>query len=168
MLNDIPANSHSRSKNYVEPSSPRRSHQPIHSHRPPSRHRTTSSSANSDNHFFDNVKRALDNRDVYNEFLKFVNLFTQDLIDTATLVKESRNFLGDTELLKQFKDILGWDEKREREARMREQQHRALTRPSSGRVLDRRSRADTSIQYGSYRKLPASVSFWTLLLTLVV
>jgi paired amphipathic helix protein Sin3a len=56
----------------------------------------------------------LDNRDLYNEFLKLVNLFAQEYIDTARLV-ESRNFLSNTELYKQFWDILGWDDKKERE-----------------------------------------------------
>jgi paired amphipathic helix protein Sin3a len=105
------------------------------------------------------VKRALDNREVYNEFLKVVNLFTQDIIDMATLVKEARNFLVDNELMRQFKDILGWDEKKEREVWLREQQSGGVARPVSGTVSDRRSRADKTIQYGSYRRLPASVSF---------
>ncbi|TEB24518.1 hypothetical protein FA13DRAFT_1797244 [Coprinellus micaceus] len=61
-----------------------------------------------DSNFFEHVKRHLENRDLYNEFLKVVNLFTQEYIDMATLVKESRHFLGDSELYKQFKDILGW------------------------------------------------------------
>ena len=149
IVNDMP----STSRNYATVSSPRRSHQMAHSHR----HRTVSK-GNDDSHFFDNVKRVLDNRDVYNEFLKVVNLFTQGHIDTATLVKESRNFLGDTELMKQFKEILGWDERKEKEVWIQEPQHTGLNRPSWGSVLDRRSRADMNIQYGSYRPLPASVS----------
>ena len=43
-----------------------------------------------DAQFFDRVKRALDNRETYNEFLKLVNLFTQDIIDTARLVREAK------------------------------------------------------------------------------
>lgn len=70
--------------------------------------------------FFERVCKALDNRETYHEFLKVVNLFVQDYIDTARLIKESRNFLGDTELLRQFKDILGWDEQKEREHWMKE------------------------------------------------
>ncbi|KAJ2921659.1 hypothetical protein H1R20_g15436, partial [Candolleomyces eurysporus] len=56
-----------------------------------------------DSSFFDHVKRALDSRDFYHEFLKLVNLFTQEYVNTATLVKESRNFLRDTELHKQLR-----------------------------------------------------------------
>ncbi|TFK75487.1 hypothetical protein BDN72DRAFT_440795 [Pluteus cervinus] len=108
-------------------------------------------------HFFDRVRRALDNRDTYNEFLKVVNLFTQDFIDTARLIKESRNFLGDTELLRQFKEILGWDEKKEREHFLMEQQQKFnWTRPVVAGVRDRPSRIELTMKYGSYRRLPAS------------
>ncbi|KAG1734271.1 uncharacterized protein EDB91DRAFT_1084170 [Suillus paluster] len=68
-----------------------------------------------DIHIFDRVKRALGNRDTYNEFLKVVNLFTQELIDTARVVRSARNFLGDAEWMRQFREILGWDNRRERE-----------------------------------------------------
>jgi len=44
---------------------------------------------------FDRVRRVLDSRETYNEFLKLVNLFTQDIIDTARLVKDSRHFIGE-------------------------------------------------------------------------
>jgi len=110
-----------------------------------------------DSHFFDRVKRALDNRETYNEFLKVVNLFTQDYIDTATLIKQSRNFLAEGELMRQFKEILGWDERRERDSWIMEQQEE-LNRPAPRSVLNRPSRADMAVKYGSYRKLPASVS----------
>lgn len=105
-----------------------------------------------DTQFFDRVKRALDNRETYNEFLKVVNLFTQDIIDTARLVRESRSYLGDGELLAQFKDILGWDERRERYAGAED----VWTRPTG--ALDRPSRNQLNLRHGSYRKLPASVS----------
>lgn len=102
--------------------------------------------------FFDRVKRALDNRDTYNEFLKLVNLFTQDIIDTSRLVRESRSFLGEGELMAQFKDILGWDERKEGFASVED----VWTRPMA--ALDRPSRNQLNIRYGSYRKLPVNVS----------
>lgn len=102
--------------------------------------------------FFDRVKRALDNRETYNEFLKLVNLFTQDIIDTARLVRESRSFLGDGELMAQFMDILGWDERRDRIAVDED----IWTRPMA--ALDRPSRNQLNIRYGSYRRLPMNVS----------
>ena len=121
-------------------------------------------------HFFDRVKRSIDSRDTYNEFLKVINLFTQGYIDTSTLVKESQHFLvGDGELMKQFKEILGWDERKERESWIFEQQltERGMqggwSRPTvalvnvNGTVL-RPGKVDLSVQYGSYRRLPAEVS----------
>ncbi|KAI0341407.1 hypothetical protein BDW22DRAFT_1430067 [Trametopsis cervina] len=101
-----------------------------------------------DSQFFDRVKRALDNRETYNEFLKVVNLFTQDIIDTARLVRESHTYLGDGELMAQFKEILGWDERRERYAGAED----VWTRPTG--VLDRPNRNQLNMRYGSYRKLP--------------
>ncbi|KAG1731662.1 uncharacterized protein EDB91DRAFT_1238915 [Suillus paluster] len=68
-----------------------------------------------DTHFFDRVKRALGNRDTYNEFFKLMSLFTQELIDTTRVVRSARNFLGDAEWMRQFREILGWDDRRERE-----------------------------------------------------
>lgn len=126
---------------------------------------------NDQSQFFDRIKRALDSRETYNEFLKLVNLFTQDIIDTARLVKDSRPFLGDSELMRQWREILGWDEKRERENWLRESQEAELTAwargPGSavaGVVLDRPGRKDLNVRYGSYRKLPTSVSSYFSLL----
>ncbi|KAI1788076.1 hypothetical protein LXA43DRAFT_1161851 [Ganoderma leucocontextum] len=110
----------------------------------PSHHQTVD-----ETHFFERVKRALDNRETYNEFLKLVNLFTQDIINTTRLAREARSFLGDGELMAQFKDILGWDANKERMAALEE----SWTRPMG--VLDRPSRHQLHNRYGSYRKLPA-------------
>ena len=122
---------------------------------------------NDQSQFFDRVKRVLDSRETYNEFLKLVNLFTQDIIDTARLVKDSRTFLGDTELMRQWREILGWDERRERESWLRESQEHELTAwargPGSavaGVVLDRPGRKDLNVRYGSYRKLSSSASLF--------
>lgn len=111
--------------------------------------------------FFDRVKRYLDDsRETYNEFLKLVNLFTQDFIDTARLIKESRNFLGDSELLNMLREIVGWDERKEKEYWMEEQAAgNSWVRPTiigwnaSGRTI----KAESDAQFGSYRKIPASV-----------
>ncbi|KZT66663.1 hypothetical protein DAEQUDRAFT_730074 [Daedalea quercina L-15889] len=98
--------------------------------------------------FFDQVKRALDSREAYNEFLKLVNLFTQDIIDSARLVRDVRNFLGDGELTNRFMEILGWDEMRDGIAVADD----VWTRPMV--ALERPSRNQLNIRYGSYRKLP--------------
>ncbi|KXN85581.1 Paired amphipathic helix protein pst1 [Leucoagaricus sp. SymC.cos] len=136
-------------KNVAGPSSPQMAHNqlPPAASRPPLPVDET--------HFFERVKRALDNRDTYNEFLKVVNLFTQDYIDTARLVKESRHFLGDGDLCRQFKEILGWDELKEREYRMAEFQNN-WTKPTPVQLPSRVSRIDPSVKYGSYRRLSSS------------
>ncbi|KAF8893642.1 hypothetical protein CPB85DRAFT_1230305 [Mucidula mucida] len=113
-----------------------------------------------DSQFFERVKRALGSNDSYTEFLKFVNLFTQGMIDTGRLLKETRNFLlVDLELLKQFKEILGWDERREREyVQWERDQPYGFTRPIIAGFQDRPTRTDMGIQYGSYRKLSPAES----------
>ncbi|KAI0263083.1 hypothetical protein BC834DRAFT_939102 [Gloeopeniophorella convolvens] len=104
--------------------------------------------------FFPRVKAALDSRETYHEFLKLVNLFTQNFIDRARLVRESRSFLGDGELMAQFKDILGWDEATERAALAREREELYLPPGRPVTILDRPSREELNIRYGSYRRLP--------------
>ncbi|KAI5481648.1 paired amphipathic helix protein Sin3a [Pseudohyphozyma bogoriensis] len=60
--------------------------------------------------FFDRVKKHLDDRATYTEFLKLLNLFTQEIIDVATLLEKSLLFIGGSdELVSQFKDLVGWD-----------------------------------------------------------
>ncbi|KAI9444070.1 hypothetical protein H4582DRAFT_2109296 [Lactarius indigo] len=105
--------------------------------------------------FFPRVKAALDSRETYHEFLKLVNLFTQDFIDRARLIRESRSFLGEGELMVQLKEILGWDEAIERSAlaKEREELYPPPGRPLS--ILDRPCREELNIRYGSYRRLPA-------------
>ncbi|KAH9983794.1 hypothetical protein BJV74DRAFT_878832 [Russula compacta] len=105
--------------------------------------------------FFPRVKAALDSHETYHEFLRFVNLFAQDFIDRARLVRESRTFLGDGELMGQLKEILGWDEAMERSAlaKEREELYQLPGRPLT--ILDRPSREELNIRYGSYRRLPA-------------
>lgn len=103
------------------------------------------------------MKAALDSRETYHEFLKLVNLFAQDFIDRARLVRESRSFLGEGELMAQFKEILGWDEAMERSAlaKEREELYQPPGRPLT--ILDRPSREELNTRYGSYRRLPADV-----------
>lgn len=62
--------------------------------------------------FFDKVKKAIGNKQTYNEFLKFLNLYSQDIIDKATLIERVELFLGDThqDLLNWFKQFVGYKE----------------------------------------------------------
>jgi hypothetical protein len=57
--------------------------------------------------FFDRVRRFLDNRETYDEFLKLINLFTQGFIDGRTLLIRAEDFLGNSEHMAKFRDILG-------------------------------------------------------------
>lgn len=60
--------------------------------------------------FFERVKKSMDDRTIYQEFLKVINLFVQEIIDVRTLVDRARSFLNE-ELVVQFKEILGWDDR---------------------------------------------------------
>ncbi|KAG6829244.1 hypothetical protein H0H87_012148 [Tephrocybe sp. NHM501043] len=142
----------SYSKIIVPPSPPRQARLPPQPPPPPIR----MPPPNDDSQFFDNVRRILDNRDTYNEFLKIVNLFTQDLIDSTRLVHEARNFLGDSELLKQLKGILGWNERKDREAYDSEIQQQSWTRPVVVGLASRPTQAELNMKFGSYRRLPPS------------
>ncbi|GAA5858256.1 hypothetical protein JCM1840_001116 [Sporobolomyces johnsonii] len=60
--------------------------------------------------FFDRVKKYIDDRQAYTEFLKLLNLFTQEIIDLPTLLSKSLLFIGGSdELVAQFKALVGWD-----------------------------------------------------------
>lgn len=61
--------------------------------------------------FFDRVKKHIDDRPTYLEFLKLLNLFTQDIINVRTLVDRAALFIGGhTELFSTFKQLCGWDQ----------------------------------------------------------
>ncbi|PPJ57620.1 hypothetical protein CBER1_04779 [Cercospora berteroae] len=99
---------HAMAKNEQPPSSPTivpRLPAPL----PP----TTTSAATSDEMaFFDKAKKAIGNKNVYNEFLKLCNLFSQDLIDRGTLLFRVKQFIGSNpDLVKWFEDWLGHDER---------------------------------------------------------
>lgn len=63
--------------------------------------------------FFDKVKKAIGNKQTYNEFLKILNLFSQDIIDKQTLVERVDSFIGDnhSDLLNWFKMFVGYEVK---------------------------------------------------------
>ncbi|KAI0718857.1 hypothetical protein C8T65DRAFT_637162 [Cerioporus squamosus] len=65
--------------------------------------------------FFDRAKKALEGGGTYDEFLKLLNMFSRDIIDTKTLIDRAEVFLGDGELLSQFKDLLGHEDQAGRE-----------------------------------------------------
>ncbi|WVQ97064.1 hypothetical protein IAU59_004174 [Kwoniella sp. CBS 9459] len=58
--------------------------------------------------FFDKVKKAIDDKVVYHEFLKLINLFVQDMIDTKTLLERAFYFIGEApEVWATFQKVVG-------------------------------------------------------------
>ncbi|KAJ7508513.1 histone deacetylase complex, SIN3 component [Mycena galericulata] len=60
--------------------------------------------------FFDRAKKALENRQMYEDFLKLLSLFSKEVIDMKTLIERTRDFLRDGDLMSEFKELVGWDE----------------------------------------------------------
>ncbi|CAR22257.1 transcriptional regulator SIN3 [Lachancea thermotolerans CBS 6340] len=62
--------------------------------------------------FFDRAKKYMGNKQVYTEFLKILNLFSQDLIGTEELVDKVEHYLGGSpELFDWFKSFVNYVEK---------------------------------------------------------
>ncbi|KZT41566.1 hypothetical protein SISSUDRAFT_1042638 [Sistotremastrum suecicum HHB10207 ss-3] len=102
-----------------------------------------------ENLLFERVKRHVGSREVYDEFLKVVNLFVQELIDSRTLVERVGHFLGDTELMHYFREVIGYDGGKE-----------SVAEPSVGSKplrWDHNLRAEVNMKANiSYRRLPMS------------
>jgi paired amphipathic helix protein Sin3a len=61
--------------------------------------------------FFDKVKKYIDDKVTYHEFLKLINLFVQDMIDTKALVERAELFIGGSgDVWSTFRRIVGADE----------------------------------------------------------
>ncbi|GMF62923.1 unnamed protein product [[Candida] boidinii] len=61
--------------------------------------------------FFDKVKRMIAHKQTYNEFLKFIRLYSCDVIDKNTLVERVGGFIGGfPELFDWFKNFVGYDD----------------------------------------------------------
>lgn len=93
--------------------------------------------------FFDRAKKQISNRATYTEFLKLINLYTQDIIDKYVLADRVQSFIGSNpDLMAYFRGTLGISE--------HDEIVEARVRPDSGRVNLAHCRA-----YGpSYRNLP--------------
>lgn len=105
--------------------------------------------------FFDRAKKALESRDTYDDFLKLLNLFSKDIIDSKTLIQQAQLFLGDGDLFSQFKELMGWDERHSVE----------YGPPGSIRTGPPESLPPDRTEEGqgmSYRRLPATVSVRTI------
>ncbi|TFK56787.1 hypothetical protein OE88DRAFT_1620339 [Heliocybe sulcata] len=63
--------------------------------------------------FFDTAKILLESRGIYGDFLKLLDMFGHDMIDTKTLIQKAEAFIGDAgagDLMKRFKEFVGYDE----------------------------------------------------------
>ncbi|RUS19702.1 hypothetical protein BC937DRAFT_87073 [Endogone sp. FLAS-F59071] len=64
--------------------------------------------------FFDRVKKYIGNKQTYNEFLKVLNLFSQQIVDQNLLVERVESFIGgNKDLFEWFKSFVGYDGKDE-------------------------------------------------------
>ncbi|KAL1741018.1 hypothetical protein HDZ31DRAFT_46324 [Schizophyllum fasciatum] len=63
--------------------------------------------------FFDHAKKALESREMYEDFLKMLTLFSKDILGVKDLIDRAKVFLGDGDLLAEFKELLGYDDRRE-------------------------------------------------------
>ncbi|CCH41931.1 Transcriptional regulatory protein [Wickerhamomyces ciferrii] len=62
--------------------------------------------------FFDKVKKAIGSKQSYNDFLKIVNIYNQELIDKDTLIERVEGFIGShIDLFDWFKGFVGYDDK---------------------------------------------------------
>lgn len=62
--------------------------------------------------FFDKAKKFIGNKQIYTEFLKFLNLFSQDLYDVDELVEKVEHYLGgNKDLFTWFKNFVGFQDK---------------------------------------------------------
>lgn len=105
--------------------------------------------------FFEKVKKTLDNRETYDEFLKLLNLFTQDIIDMRTLIDKSATFLGEgSELHLQLRRLLGWTE---RERLVREPDDTNTIPVANHAIYVPHEKDDLHHKCGpSYRRIPAN------------
>ncbi|CAK5281760.1 unnamed protein product [Mycena citricolor] len=61
--------------------------------------------------FFDRARKALGARDMFDDLLKLLSLFSSEIIGMSTLITLARDsFFGDSDLMQEFKDLVGWED----------------------------------------------------------
>ncbi|KAJ1946719.1 Transcriptional regulatory protein sin3, partial [Linderina pennispora] len=64
--------------------------------------------------FFERVKRFIGQPATYNEFLKLLNMYNQEVLDAKGLMDRAASFIGDDrELMAWFKQFVGYDERQQ-------------------------------------------------------
>ncbi|EPQ60306.1 hypothetical protein GLOTRDRAFT_67792 [Gloeophyllum trabeum ATCC 11539] len=66
--------------------------------------------------FFDQAKALLEQRGMYGDFLKLLDMFGHDMIDARVLIEKAEPFIGESaagtgDLMRRFKEFVGFDEK---------------------------------------------------------
>lgn len=118
--------------------------------------------------FFERVKKALDARETYHEFLRLCALFAADALDRARLVREARTYLAQRpDLQAQLEELLEWDSERDRmdPAEVRWANTGSAvgggsTWPTGAGAtggMRMGGWAELNVKYGSYRRLPEHV-----------
>lgn len=110
--------------------------------------------------FFDKVARYLEDHDTYQEFLKVLNLYSQEIIDLPTLVTRGQVFLGNApELYIEFRNIVGWKDDTYYKGNKIVQGKLVIENVPARKQESVRNSLDNAETSGpSYRKLPESVS----------
>ncbi|KIJ54305.1 hypothetical protein M422DRAFT_241556 [Sphaerobolus stellatus SS14] len=93
--------------------------QPAPMHRPPTPPVTAAPEI-----FFDHVRRTLDDREAWEEFLKLLTLYSSDVLDEHLLVQLAAPFLGGTgsELEMQFRELLGLEKEKSKKEKEKEKE----------------------------------------------
>ncbi|KAJ1966921.1 hypothetical protein IWQ62_002167 [Dispira parvispora] len=108
----------------------------------PSQHRTPFSEQELE--LFASIRRYLGYKSTYNEFLKLLNLFSEEIIDDKLLIERVATFIGgNLDLFDRFKALIGYKEPEDKV-------------PTNEPLVTPRPRLDLSTlkAVGSYRKLP--------------
>lgn len=113
--------------------------------------------------FFDRVADFIDDKFTYYEFLKLLNLYTQDIIDLPTLVSRAWLFIGSApDLWLDFRHLVGWQDGHSVNGRTIENGEWIVENiPAVEKKGPDLSRAESAGP--SYRKLPPSVRICHLL-----
>lgn len=108
--------------------------------------------------FFDRVADFIDDKFTYYEFLKLLNLYTQDIIDLPTLVSRAWLFIGSApDLWLDFRHLVGWQDGSSVNGRTIENGEWIVENiPAVERKGPDLSKTESAGP--SYRKLPPSVS----------
>jgi paired amphipathic helix protein Sin3a len=103
--------------------------------------------------FFDLVREPLKNAGTYEEFIKLLSLFSKEVIDMRTLIDLAEPFFEEAGLMLEFKDLLGWNTKRDDV----EMGPPGSVRTAPPQDISKLPPLDDN-EGPSYRKVPAAVS----------